>query len=343
MSAAKPYAPDPARYEKMPYRRSGHSGIVLPPIALGIWQNFGVASDSDQVRDLVLHAFDRGIFHFDAANNYGPPPGAAEEWFGQILATDFAPYRDELIISTKAGYRMWPGPFGEWGSRKYLLASLDQSLKRLKLDYVDIFYSHRFDPHTPLEETMGALAHAVRSGKALYAGISNYDASQTREACAILKDMGIPCLINQSRLNLLDDAHIDLPPACERLGVGFMAFSPLAQGLLSERYLSGIPKNSRVGQNHDPALHDRLMARLPKIKALADIARERGEPLAHMALAWLLAQKGMTCLVTGARVTSQLDDQLAALQSPPFTETQLQRIDNIRLGSGPQPDRSVIA
>ena len=337
------YLPDNGRYDGMTYARCGRSGLCLPPISLGIWQNFGADDSEEETRQLILGAFDRGITHFDAANNYGPPPGSAETWFGKILKTDLAPYRDELIISTKAGYRMWPGPYGEWGSRKYLLASLDQSLARLGLDYVDIFYSHRFDPNTPLEETMGALAHAVRSGKAIYAGISNYNPQQTRAAAALLREMGVACLINQSKFNLLDSANADLLPVVKELGMGFMAFSPLAQGLLTQRYLNGIPRDSRAARTHDERLCQRIERELPRVQALEKFARARGQTLTQLALSWLLAQDGLTCVVSGARSLEQFKEQLAVLKMPALNAADLNAIDNIRFGGGPQPSHDLLA
>jgi L-glyceraldehyde 3-phosphate reductase len=319
------------RYQKMEYRRCGNSGLHLPAVSLGLWHNFGEMEDPQKVREILLRAFDLGINHFDLANNYGPPPGAAEINLGKVLLSDLGKYRDELIISTKAGYRMWEGPYGEWGSRKYLLASLDQSLKRMGLDYVDIFYSHRPDPGTPLEETMAALHHAVRSGRALYAGISNYDADQTRRAIGILKRLGTPCLIHQPRYNLLDRWVEDgLLRVLEEEGVGCIAFSPLAQGLLTNRYLEGIPADSRVAGNSifltEKHLDPDLMVR---IKALNQLAEERGQTLAQMALAWLLHRKQVTSVLIGASSVSQLEANAATVFNLKFSRDELAAIDNV--------------
>ena len=293
-----PYSADPSRYDDMAYRRVGRSGLKLPAVSLGIWQNFGSVTPYETSRAILLRAFDLGVTHIDAANNYGPVPGSAEETLGRVLKTDLAPYRDELIISTKAGYGMWPGPYGDWGSRKYMLASLDQSLKRLGLEYVDIFYSHRPDPETPLEETMGALASAVRAGKALYVGVSNYSAEQTRQAAAILRQMGVPCLIHQPRYNMFDRWIEDgLQDVLDEEGMGSIAFSPLAQGLLTDRYLGGIPADSRAARGAFLKEADITPARLDVIRKLNGIAAERGQSLAQMAIAWILR---------GGRVTSAL-------------------------------------
>ena len=284
-----PYSADPSRYDDMAYRRVGRSGLKLPAVSLGIWQNFGSVTPYETSRAILLRAFDLGVTHIDAANNYGPVPGSAEETLGRVLKTDLAPYRDELIISTKAGYGMWPGPYGDWGSRKYMLASLDQSLKRLGLEYVDIFYSHRPDPETPLEETMGALASAVRAGKALYVGVSNYSAEQTRQAAAILRQMGVPCLIHQPRYNMFDRWIEDgLQDVLDEEGMGSIAFSPLAQGLLTDRYLGGIPADSRAARGAFLKEADITPARLDVIRKLNGIAAERGQSLAQMAIAWIL-------------------------------------------------------
>jgi L-glyceraldehyde 3-phosphate reductase len=323
------YVPAENRYDKMIYNRCGRSGLKLPAISLGLWHNFGddVAHRTKQA--LVRTAFDLGITHFDLANNYGPPPGSAELAFGEILRTDFAGHRDELIISSKAGYDMWPGPYGEWGSRKYLLASLDQSLKRMGLDYVDIFYSHRFDPETPLEETMGALDHAVRSGKALYAGISSYNSQRTREAAAILHRLGTPCLIHQPSYSLLnrwveDDGLLD---TLDGLGIGSIVFSPLAQGMLTDRYLEGVPEDSRAAQGkslRQSFLSDQTLA---NIRALNAIAARRGQTLAQMALAWVLRKGRVTTELIGASRPEQIVDCVGALDTLEFSETELAEID----------------
>jgi L-glyceraldehyde 3-phosphate reductase len=322
------HTPDAARYERMTYARSGQSGLDLPRISLGLWHNFGGNSISDEARAMLLGAFDHGITHFDLANNYGPPPGSAEANFGSVMATDLAPYRDELVISTKAGYLMWDGPYGEWGSRKYLTASLDQSLRRMGLDYVDIFYSHRFDPSTPLEETLGALASAVHAGKALYAGISSYGPSTTREAAAILREMGTPCLIHQPSYSMLnrwiEDGLLDV---LGDEGIGCIVFSPLAQGLLSDKYLDGVPENSRVvtGDSFD----QRILStdNLARVRGLHEIARDRGQTLAQMAVAWVLRDSRVTSALVGARNWSQLEDLLGALDNLPFTDEELAAID----------------
>ena len=324
------YSPSEARYANQPlYARCGRSGLFLPRISLGLWHNFGDAADFSAARDIVLGAFDRGITHFDLANNYGPPPGAAERNFGRVLAGDLRPWRDELVLSTKAGYGMWPGPYGDWGSRKYLLASLDQSLKRLGLDYVDIFYHHRPDPDTPLEETMGALASAVLSGKALYVGLSNYGAARTAEAVKILSSMGVRCLIHQPRYNLLDrriEKDALLPVLAEN-GIGSIAFSPLAQGLLSGRYLAGIPEDSRAHRdNHFLRESDITPARVEILRALDAAAKKRGQSLAQMALAWIL-RSGVTSVLVGASRISQLDDNLGAIANTSFDAAELAEID----------------
>jgi L-glyceraldehyde 3-phosphate reductase len=323
------YQPEPDRYSRISYRRSGRSGIKLPEISLGLWQNFGYTRPLEVSRAIVLRAFDMGITHFDLANNYGPPYGSAEETFGRIMAADLAPYRDELIISTKAGWDMWPGPYGDGGSRKYLLASLDQSLRRMGLDYVDIFYSHRFDPDTELEETMGALASAVRQGKALYAGISSYTSAQTKRAAAILRSMGTPLLIHQPSYSMLnrwieDDGLLDVLDA---EGAGCIVFSPLAQGVLSGKYLDGIPEGSR-------AMHSRYLSpqqitpeTLAKVRALSAIAQRRGQPLAQMALAWTLRDRRVTAAVIGVSSIAQLEENRAALDGPEFSAGELAEID----------------
>ncbi|MFG1799919.1 L-glyceraldehyde 3-phosphate reductase [Micromonospora carbonacea] len=323
------YLASDERYQTMTYRRSGRSGLRLPAVSLGLWHNFGPDRPYERQRDIVRRAFDLGITHFDLANNYGPPPGSAEENFGRMLATDLKPYRDELVISSKAGYDMWPGPYGEWGSRKYLIASLDQSLRRMGLDYVDIFYSHRFDPDTPLEETMGALDAIVRSGKALYVGISNYDSEKTERAAAILRDLGTPLLINQPSYSMLDrwterDGLLD---TLERVGAGCIAFSPLAQGLLTDRYLGGIPEDSRVRTSvflNESDLDEQKMA---TIRALGGVAERRGQSLAQLALAWALRDPRMTSLIIGASSIAQLEANVAALDNLDFTAEELAEID----------------
>ncbi|MGA2779211.1 MAG: L-glyceraldehyde 3-phosphate reductase [Steroidobacteraceae bacterium] len=316
------------RYTFMPYARCGRSGLKLPRISLGLWQNFGGAAPFEHAREMVLKSFDHGVTHFDLANNYGPPPGSAEENFGRILSTDLAAHRDELIVSTKAGYLMWPGPYGEWGSRKYLLASLDQSLERLQLDYVDVFYSHRFDPDTPLEETMGALETAVRSGRALYAGISSYGPAKTREAAAILRDLKVPFVLHQPSYSLLnrwvEDGLLDV---LEQEGIGCIAFSPLAQGMLSSKYLGGIPASSRAGQD-DSFRRSMLNERnLSHVRALDAIARERGQSLAQMAIAWVLRQPAITSALVGASSWGQIEECLGALRNLKFGADELERID----------------
>ncbi len=325
-----PHEPNPDRYANPSlYARCGRSGVKLPRLSLGLWHNFGDDADPANRRALVCHAFDRGIIHFDLANNYGPPRGAAEANFGSILRSELAAHRDELIISTKAGYDMWPGPCGDGGSRKYLLASLDQSLRRLGLDYVDIFYSHRPDPDTPVEETMGALAQAVRSGRALYVGLSNYDPGQTTRAVAILRDLGTPCLIHQPRYNLFArTVEQGLLATLEREGIGCIPFCPLAQGLLTSRYLDGIPPDSRAGRDArflKPA--DITPARLGQIRALNALAQARGQSLAQMALAWILRQPAVTSALIGASRVQQIDDNLGALRRPDFSADELAAID----------------
>ncbi|TML73746.1 MAG: L-glyceraldehyde 3-phosphate reductase [Actinobacteria bacterium] len=312
----------------MPYNRCGRSGLLLPAISLGLWQNFGGERPLEASRAIVRRAFDRGITHFDLANNYGPPYGSAEETFGEILRTDFAPYRDELVVSTKAGYDMWPGPYGEWGSRKYVLASLDQSLRRLGLDYVDIFYSHRYDPDTPLEETMGALDAAVRQGKALYAGISSYSGKHTTEAAAILRDLGTPLLIHQPSYSLLNRwIEDELLDTVGREGIGCIVFSPLAQGMLSDRYLHGVPEGSRASRDGSLA-RDRLNDEtLAKIRALDEIAGRRGQTLAQMALAWTLRDRRVTSTLVGVSSVEQLEANLDALERTDFGEDELAEID----------------
>jgi L-glyceraldehyde 3-phosphate reductase len=318
-----------SRYEKMKYQRCGKSGVFLPRLSLGLWHNFGGVDSQQTARELILHAFDLGITHFDLANNYGPPPGSAESNFGRILREDLAGHRDELIISSKAGYTMWDGPYGDWGSRKYLLASLDQSLKRMGLDYVDIFYHHRPDPETPMEETMGALDHAVRQGKALYAGISNYRPEETRRAAAILRKLGTPCLIHQPRYSMFDRWIEDgLTSVLEREGIGCIVFSPLAQGLLTDRYLRDIPSDSRATRGQF-LTRDTVEKRLPMIRALNAIAEKRGQPLAEMALAWVLRQPVVTSALIGASSIAQLDTNVKTLDRLDFSEEELADIEDI--------------
>jgi L-glyceraldehyde 3-phosphate reductase len=316
------------------YRRCGRSGIKLPAISLGLWHNFGGVDDFANSRALVLKSFDLGITHFDLANNYGPPPGSAEETFGKILHADLAAHRDELIVSTKAGYTMWEGPYGDWGSRKYLLSSLDQSLRRMRLEYVDIFYSHRPDPETPLEETMGALAHAVRSGKALYVGLSNYNADQTARAAKLLRDLGTPCLIHQPRYHLFDRwIEQALTKVLVDEGVGGIAFCPLAQGLLTNRYLNGIPTDSRAG--HDPRFlkpEHITEAKLGKIRQLDSLAKSRGQSLAQMSLAWVLRNPAITSALIGASKVSQIEENLGALKNATFSLEELAKIDRVLAG-----------
>jgi len=313
------------------YRRCGRSGLKLPALSLGLWHNFGAIESHANSRALVLRSFDLGITHFDLANNYGPPPGSAEITFGRILREDLAAYRDELIVSTKAGYDMWPGPYGEWGSRKYLIASLNQSLHRLGLDYVDIFYSHRPDPETPLEETMGALDHAVRSGKALYAGLSNYSAEQTAQAAKILRDLGTPCLIHQPKYHLFERwVENGLTAVLAREGIGGIAFCPLAQGMLTSRYLAGIPADSRAA--HDPRFlkPEHITAeKLAKIRQLDALAKIRGQSLAQMALVWVLRDPTITSALIGASKVSQIEENVAALKNPRFSAEELAHIDRI--------------
>jgi L-glyceraldehyde 3-phosphate reductase len=335
MTSAVGFAAAENRYEEMTYRRCGASGLKLPAISLGLWQNFGHERPLETSRAILRRAFDSGITHLDLANNYGPPYGSAEEVFGEVLRLDLAPYRDELVISTKAGYDMWPGPYGEWGSRKYLLASLDQSLGRMGLDYVDIFYSHRFDPETPLEETMGALASAVSEGKALYVGISSYSAEKTREAEAILRDLGVPLLIHQPSYSLLNRwIEAELLDTLGDLGVGCICFSPLAQGLLTDRYLAGVPEGSRAsrpGSMSRDQLSDETMA---KVRALNEIAQRRGQTLAQLALVWTLRDPRVTSTLIGASSIEQLDQNLGALRKPDFTAAELEEIDRYATDSG---------
>jgi L-glyceraldehyde 3-phosphate reductase len=329
-----PYTPSETRYQAMQYRRCGRSGVLLPAISLGLWHNFGGVDVFENARAILRRAFDLGITHFDLANNYGPPPGSAEENFGRILKDDFASHRDELIISTKAGYTMWDGPYGDWGSRKYLLASLDQSLRRIGLNYVDIFYSHRPDPETPVEETMSALDHAVRSGKALYAGISNYSAEQTVRAVKVLRELGTPCLIHQPKYSMFERApESSLLHGLGNEGVGCIAFTPLAQGLLTNRYLDGIPTDSRASKPHGflkrKDIDDR---RLSRVRALSEIASRRGQSLAQMALAWVLRHPQMTSALIGASGVEQIEQNVAALNRLQFSPEELGQIDQILEG-----------
>jgi L-glyceraldehyde 3-phosphate reductase len=319
------------RYDRLHYRRCGHSGLKLPAVSLGLWHNFGGVDAFENARAMVHRAFDLGITHFDLANNYGPPPGSAEETFGRILRQDLNRYRDELIISTKAGYRMWPGPYGEWGSRKYLVASLDQSLRRMGLDYVDIFYHHRPDPETPLEETMAALDHVVRRGKALYAGISSYTPEQTRQAATILRELGTPCLIHQPSYSMfnrwIEDGLLDV---LEKEGIGCIVFSPLAQGLLTDRYLGGIPADSRAAKPHGFLRREQVTdAKLAKVRKLNEIAQARGQRMAQMAIAWNLRHAGMTSVLVGASRVRQIEENVAALNNLEFTAEELEAIDGI--------------
>ncbi len=325
------YLASESRYNTMQYRRCGRSGIRLPAISLGLWHNFGGVDVFENSRAMVRRAFDLGITHFDLANNYGPPPGSAESNFGEILRLDLQPYRDELIISTKAGWDMWPGPYGNFGSRKYLLASLDQSLKRMGLDYVDIFYSHRPDPDTPLEETMGALDHAVRSGKALYAGISSYNPAQTTEALKILRSLGTPCLIHQPKYSLFERGiESGLLDVLGEAGVGAIAFCPLAQGMLTDRYLNGIPADARASKPHGfLKKHDLDDQRLAKVRALNSLAHDRGQSLAQMALAWVLRDTRITSALIGASRVEQIEQNVACLANPTFSAAELARIHAI--------------
>lgn len=328
------YQPAQNRYDVLPYRRCGDSGLLLPAVSLGLWHNFGDTAPYENMRALCRTAFDNGITHFDLANNYGPEPGAAERNFGKILRDDLGVYRDELIISTKAGYVMWDGPYGNWGSRKYLLASLDQSLRRMGLDYVDIFYHHRMDPNTPLEETMGALAQAVRSGKALYAGLSNYDGPTLEKATAILDELHVPFIINQNRYNIFDRTveRNGLKETAHRLGKGLITFSPLAQGLLTNRYLNGVPADSRIAHDGRFLQQSALTPeRLQQIRNLNDLAAERGQTLAEMSLAWLLHDGMVASVLVGASRPQQLIDNIGALRNTSFSDDELRRIDTISL------------
>ena len=324
-----PYQADAQRYDRTPQRRCGNSGLQLPAISLGLWHNFSDIDPLDTMRNTLRTAFDHGITHFDLANNYGPPPGSAESNFGQLLREDFTPYRDELIISSKAGYRMWPGPYGDGGSRKYLLASLDQSLRRMGLDYVDIFYHHRPDPDTPLEETMGALAHAVRSGRALYVGISNYPPDLARAAAAMLSDLGTPCLIHQPSYNMFNRRIEEgLLPAVEQCGMGCIVFSPLAQGQLSDRYLDGIPADSRAGRGGGVA-KQLTPGRQHCLRQLNALAQERGQSLVAMSLTWVLRHRAITSALIGASSPKQITQALEACNGPALSSEELQRIDAI--------------
>ena len=328
------YLPDKTRYQTMSYRRCGSSGLRLPAISLGLWHNFGGVDAFENMRAMLRRAFDLGVTYFDLANNYGPPPGSAEENFGRALRADLAPYRDELIVSTKAGYLMWPGPYGEWGSRKYLLSSLDQSLKRMGLDYVDIFYSHRPDPDTPIEETMSALDSAVRAGKALYAGISNYNPEETARAVAALRQMGTPCLIHQMKYSMfVRTAEEGLFERLSAEGVGGIAFSPLAQGLLTDRYLDGVPEGSRASK---PGTFlkatDVTETRVAQVRALNEMARQRGQTLAQVSLAWVLRHGAMASALVGASRVEQVEQCAAAIHNLAFSADELQRIDAILSG-----------
>lgn len=328
------YTASTTRYQDMTYNRCGKSGLLLPGVSLGLWHNFGDISSFENMKQLCFTAFDNGITHFDLANNYGPEAGSAEKNFGRILKEDLHPYRDELIISTKAGYGMWEGPYGDWGSRKYLLASLDQSLSRMGLEYVDIFYHHRMDPNTPLEETMGALASAVNSGKALYVGLSNYDGAHLEEATTILKELHCPFVINQNRYSIFDRTieNNGLKETSAKLGKGIIAFSPLAQGMLTDRYLNGIPSDSRI-KTDSRFLNENALTeeRLTQIRALNDIAAERGQTLAEMALSWILRDGIVTSVLIGASKTSQILDNIKALDNTHFSDEELQKIDAIAL------------
>jgi L-glyceraldehyde 3-phosphate reductase len=325
------FVASPTRYDTMKYNRCGRSGLKLPAISLGWWYNFGGLDPLENGRAIARSAFEHGITHFDLANNYGPPPGSAEQTFGWLLREDFAPYRDELIISTKAGYDMWAGPYGEWGSRKYLLASLDQSLKRMGLEYVDIFYSHRPDPDTPLEESMGALASAVHQGKALYVGISNYSPEETRQAAKILRELGTPCMIHQPRYNMFDRwVEEGLLDTLKSEGIGSIVFSPLAQGQLTDRYLNGIPQGARATKTERVWLTpEDVKQNLPKIQKLNGLAKKRGQSLAQMALAWVLRKPQVTSALVGASSVKQLEDNLAALNNLQFAEEELQDIETV--------------
>src|SRR3954453_681801 len=330
-----PYSASADRYDSIPYRRSGRSGLQLPALSLGLWHGCGDARSEETGREIVRRAFDLGITHFDLANNYGPPAGSAEERFGRFMAKDLRPYRDELVISTKAGYDMWPGPYGEWGSRKYVLASLDQSLARMGVDYVDIFYSHRFDPDTPLEETMGALDTAVRQGKALYVGISSYSAARTEDAVRILRDLGTPLLIHQPSYSMLNRwIEEELLDVLGREGVGCIVFSPLAQGLLTSKYLDGIPEGSRAAENRFLQRDTITPERLALVRALNEIAGERGQSLAQTAIAWALRDERVTSALVGATSIAQLEDNVRALERLDFSDDELARIDRHAIDAG---------
>ena len=325
------YVPNEHRYDKMVYRKCGNSGLKLPAISLGLWHNFGEDFPHQTKKEICQTAFDNGIIHFDLANNYGPPPGSAETAFGDIVKTEFSNFRDELIISSKAGYDMWPGPYGEWGSRKYMIASCDQSLKRMGLDYVDIFYSHRFDPNTPLEETMGALDHIVRSGKALYIGISSYNSRRTREAVKILNELGTPCLIHQPSYNMLNrwietDGLLD---ALDEFGIGSIAFTPLAQGLLTNKYIKGVPKNSRALQEKSLDQNMITSELVQNLNDLNDLAQGRGQTLAQMALSWVLRENRVTTALIGASTSKQVEDCAGAVNNLNFSELELSEIDRL--------------
>ena len=322
------YTPNSKRYNQLNYRRCGHSGLQLPPITLGLWHNFGGKNMSSESKKMIFRAFDRGVTHFDLANNYGPPYGSAESNFGKLMNSDLRPFRDELIISTKAGYDMWPGPYGEWGSKKYLMASLDQSLERMQLEYVDIFYSHRFDPLTPLEETADALAQSIYQGKALYVGISSYSAKQTMLMNKLLKQRGIKCLIHQPSYSMINRwIEKDLLKTLKKLGIGCIAFSPLAQGMLSEKYLHSIPNNSRAAENSSLDKNNITKSYIKKINGLSKIARNRGQTVSQLAIAWILRHKTMTSALIGSRTVRQLDECLDSLKNLKFTKYELNQID----------------
>ena len=322
------YTPNLKRYNQLNYRRCGHSGLQLPPITLGLWHNFGGKNLSSESKKMIFRAFDRGVTHYDLANNYGPPYGSAESNFGKLMNSDLRPFRDELIISTKAGYDMWPGPYGEWGSKKYLMASLDQSLERMQLEYVDIFYSHRFDPLTPLEETADALAQSIYQGKALYVGISSYSSKQTILMNKLLKERGIKCLIHQPSYSMINRwIEKDLLKTLKKLGIGCIAFSPLAQGMLSEKYLHSIPKNSRAAENSSLDKNNITKSYIKKINGLSKIARNRGQTVSQLAIAWILRHKTMTSALIGSRTVKQLDECLDSLKNLKFIKSELKQID----------------
>jgi len=322
------YSPSKERYDQLSYRRCGQSGLQLPAITLGLWHNFGGKNISSESKKMIFRAFDRGVTHFDLANNYGPPYGAAELNFGKLMNSDLRPFRDELIISTKAGYDMWPGPYGEWGSKKYLMASLDQSLERMQLEYVDIFYSHRFDPLTPLEETADALAQSIYQGKALYVGISSYSSKQTIRMNKLLKERGINCLIHQPSYSMINRwVEKDLLKTLKKLGIGCIVFSPLAQGMLSEKYLHNIPKNSRAAENSSLDKDVITNSYIKKIKGLLKIAKNRGQTISQLAIAWVLRHKTMTSALIGSRTVKQLDECLDSLKNLKFTKSELKQID----------------